>query len=234
MELSIISPALNESKNIRSFVSLIIEQCKKNKIKAEVIIIDDDSKDNSKNILKQMSLEYKNFRYFIRKTKPRDLTQSCFLGIEKSKYRNVLIMDTDLQHDPKDLNKLIHAFRTGRYDVVAGCRNLFIKNKGLSPVRQLASIIIIFTTNLLLSKKTSDPMTGFFIFKKSIYKKNNSYFGKGFKILMDLIYSSKNQLKIKDVYIDFKLRKYNKSKMNFKILIYIIQFIIIKFFKRFV
>jgi len=77
-------------------------------------------------------------------------------------------------------------------------------------------------------------MAGFFIFKKNIYKKNNSYFGKGFKILMDLIYSSKNQLKIKDVYINFKLRKYNKSKMNFKILIYLIQFIIIKFFKRFI
>ena len=51
-------------------------------------------------------------------------------------------------------------------------------------------------------------------------------FLKGYKILADLIYSSKNKLKIKDIDINFKLRDFGKSKMNFGILLKLISFII--------
>jgi len=72
-------------------------------------------------------------------------------------------------------------------------------------------------------------MSGFFIFKKTIFLRNKKkLYGSGFKILTDLIYSEKN-LKIKDIYINFDLRKYNKSKMNFKI----ISQIIILFFQKY-
>ena len=40
-------------------------------------------------------------------------------------------------------------------------------------------------------------MSGFFIFKKKIYLKNRKFlFNRGYKILLDLIYSSKENLKI--------------------------------------
>ena len=61
-------------------------------------------------------------------------------------------------------------------------------------------------------------MSGF-LFKKEIYLKNkNYYFGKGFKILADILINSKNNLKVKDVFINFEKRLENQSKMNFRIL----------------
>ena len=62
-------------------------------------------------------------------------------------------------------------------------------------------------------------MSGFFIFKKEVYFKNKKFlFNKGYKILLDLIYSSKEKIKISDVDINFRSRSEGSSKMNFKII----------------
>ena len=43
-----------------------------------------------------------NLKYIIRGEK-RDLSKSCILGFEKAKYKNILVMDGDLQHKPGDI-----------------------------------------------------------------------------------------------------------------------------------
>ena len=78
-------------------------------------------------------------------------------------------------------------------------------------------------------------MAGFFIFKKSIFIKNQKLlYGYGFKILADIIYNIKN-LRVGDVVINFNSRKKGKSKMSLKVTIQIIYLIIYcllrKFFK---
>ena len=94
----------------------------------------------------------------------------------------------------------------------------------------MALIIVI---NFLLGVKTSDPMSGFFIFKRSIYLQNKkNLYANGYKILSDLLYSSKTKLKIGDVAIIFKKRNKGKSKMNLFILLKLIKFILIKFLKK--
>ena len=77
-------------------------------------------------------------------------------------------------------------------------------------------------------------MSGFFIFKKNIYKANkNKLYAKGYKILLDIIYSTEEKLKIIDVDINFRQREKGSSKMGFKV-IYILVLTIIKnfFLKR--
>tara|TARA_Y100000590_G_scaffold186095_1_gene212064 strand:+ start:1146 stop:1376 length:231 start_codon:yes stop_codon:yes gene_type:complete len=75
-------------------------------------------------------------------------------------------------------------------------------------------------------------MSGFFIFKKKIYIKNRKrLFARGYKILSDLIYSSKKDLKIYDLFINFNLRKNGKSKMNLKVLLNVMLFIGYNFIK---
>ena len=76
-------------------------------------------------------------------------------------------------------------------------------------------------------------MSGFFIFHKNLYKKNKRmFFGKGFKILIDLIINSKKNIKTKDVLINFKRRYESKSKMNFKILFILIHFYFLSCIKK--
>ena len=74
-------------------------------------------------------------------------------------------------------------------------------------MRLSASRILIFIVNILLGNKTSDPMSGFFIFKKRyLLEININYLIKG-TILMDLIYLDEKYQKIYDVKINFANRK---------------------------
>lgn len=228
-KISIVIPALNEEKNIKPLTKRIIENLRN--IKFEIIFVDDNSVDQSKTVLLALSKKYKFFNPLLRK-KDRDLTQSCFDGIEKSKYPNILIMDADLQHNPKYIPLMLKVFSNDS-DVVVGARKLTSgKNKGLSEFRRFASVILIFFFKIF-NIKTTDPMSGFFLFKKQLYKKNKKYyFGKGFKILADILINSKDKLKTKDVYIDFNRRYESESKMSFKILVILIQFYLTSLLKK--
>jgi len=231
MKFSIVIPVYNESKNIPILVRQIYKVLK-NKI-FELIIVDDDSTDGTSFIIEK--LKKKNLKYFIRK-KRRDLTKSCLLGFEKSSYENILVMDGDLQHKPNDILKLLNIFKKKNADFVIGSRNLFKRKKhNLGFFRLGASRILILVVNILLGNKTSDPMSGFFIFKKSIYKKNKKkLFKKGYKILMDLLYSHSSYKKIYDIEINFDTRKKGKSKMNLKILLLLLNMILFKFYAKFI
>ena len=228
--LSIVIPILNESNNIQFLTEKIIKNLKN--IKFEVIFVDDNSKDNSYKILKSLQKKYYFFNPIFRK-KERDLTQSCFEGIRKSKFDKILIMDGDMQHDPKYILPMYNKMNKSRCDIVVGARPLSKeKNQGLSEIRRLASNILIFFFSIF-KMKTSDPMSGFFIFKKDIYLKNKkNYFGKGFKILADILINSKNILIVEDFFIKFKRRYDDKSKMNLKILMILIKFYLISIFKK--
>jgi len=118
-------------------------------------------------------------------------------------------------------------------DFLIGIRDL--KNdriKGLSVFRQFLSISIIIFLNLIFKKKTDDPMSGFFLFKKNIYNKNKKkLFLKGFKILADLLFINK-EFKVNDLKIKFNYRKKGKSKLNIRITLIIIYFIFFRFFNN--
>ena len=231
--LSIIIPALRERQNLKKLISITHNSVKKIK-NFEIIIVDDDSNDGSIELLKKLTFKFKKLKFIIRKKKPRDLCKSCTLGFTKSRYNNIVVMDGDLQHRPQEINKLYSVFLKKNCDFVVGSRNLFKKkNKGLKFYRLVTSIFLIIAVNILLNFKTSDPMSGFFIFKKKIYLKNRKFlFNRGYKILLDLIYSSKKKLKILDINIDFRSRGEGNSKINYKIIYFLILIIIKKFFLR--
>ena len=229
--LSIIIPIFEESKNIEKLVSGITNNLQIDNY--EILFVDDNSNDGTEEVLSRLSKNNNKIKYIIRKEKTKDLSKSCILGFEKSLYKNILVMDGDLQHDTNDINELIQSFNNDKADIVVGSRNLFNKrNEGLGIVRLIASKILIIFILLFLGKKTNDPMSGFFIFKKKIYELNKKKLhAKGYKILLDLIYCSDEKLKIVDVDINFKRRSLGSSKMGFRIIYILVLQIIKKIFQ---
>ena len=147
-KLSLIIPILNEEKNILPLTKKIIQNLKK--IKYEIIFVDDSSIDNSQIKLKALKKKYKFFRSILR-NKKKDLTQSCFDGIRRSKFENILVMDGDLQHDPKYIKKMFKVYKKYNLDIVIGSRKLLSgKNQGLSELRRFASIILIYFLRSML------------------------------------------------------------------------------------
>ena len=229
--LSIVIPIFEESKNIEKLVNGIINNLQIDNY--EILFVDDNSNDGTEEILSRLSKNNNKIKYIIRKEKTKDLSKSYIIGFEKSLYENILVMDGDLQHDTNDINKLIQSFNNDKADIVIGSRNLFNKkNEGLSTVRLIASKIITIFVSLILGKKTNDPMSGFFIFKKKIYELNKKKFRvKGYKFLLDLIYCSDEKLKIIDVDINFRRRPLGSSKMDFRIVYILVLQIIKKIFQ---
>ena len=226
---TIVIPVYNEGKNLKKLISQIYKILPKKSF--ELIIVDDSSDDETPEIMAK--IRKNNLRYIIRRAK-RDLSKSCIMGFEKAKYKNILVMDGDLQHKPCDILKFLKIKKKKEPDIIVGSRNLFDKKKhNLSFQRLFASRMLILIVNLLLGKKTSDPMSGFFMFKKSIFVKSKQILiKKGYKILLDLIYSGNKSILVTDIDINFDSRKKGKSKMNYKILFVLISMILKKFFYR--
>ena len=225
-KFTIVIPVYNEAKNLKVLIPKIYKELKNKKF--EIIIVDDNSTDMTSRILEKFKKN--NFRHIIRKDK-KDLSKSCILGFKKSKYNNLIVMDGDLQHKPSDIKKFLHVFRKINPDIIVGTRDLF-KNKkhNLNIFRLFASRILIFVVQLLLGNKTSDPMSGFFMFKKKIFiKSQKRLIKKGYKILLDLLYIKNQKIKVVDVSINFDSRIKGKSKMSIKILFYLVSMILTKF-----
>ena len=228
-KFTIVIPVYNEAKNLGILIPKIYKELKN--IKFELIIVDDNSNDGTSKILKK--IKKKNFIYIVRK-KERDLSKSCIEGFKKASSKNIIVMDGDLQHKPADIKKFLNIFSKHKPDFVVGSRDLF-KNKkhNLNLLRLFASRILILIVNLLLGNKTSDPMSGFFMFKKKIFKRSQKkLIKKGYKILLDLLYINNQMVRVIDVNINFDSRMKGKSKMNCKILFYLISMISSKFFRR--
>lgn len=233
--ISIVVPCLNEEKNLWGLSAEIKKNFKG--LSYEVIFVDDNSTDNSEKILKKIIKKSKNFKAILLKTYKRDLSKSVIIGTKKAKSNLIAVMDADLQHRPKDLKKMYLYFKKKNIDVLVGCRNLNFKNnfKKLSFIRLMFSKTLIFFINIFIGKKTSDPMSGFFIYKKNLMNYKKNFFAKGFKILLDIIYASKNNIIIEDFKIYFQRRNAEHSKISTKILLHLLISIIkkIKFLNLF-
>ena len=132
-KFSVVIPVLNEEKNISKLINLI--KINLTNIHYEIILVDDQSSDNTAIEIKKYT--NKKIRYFLKRSK-KDLTKSLIIGIKKSKYDIVIIMDSDLQHNPKYLPKMIKMFNKNNSDFVVGVRDLK-NNLGLSKLRLAAS-----------------------------------------------------------------------------------------------
>ena len=164
MGYSIIIPIYKEEKNIAKMIRKVKYELN-NKVKYELVFIDDDSADNSEKIFNKN--KNKNTKLYIRKKKPRDLSKSVAFGFEKSKYHNLIVMDGDLQHNPRDIIKLIKKYEKSNCDIVIGSRELKnAKDSNLNPIRFLFSKYLNQIFNFIFNRKILDPMSGFFILKR--------------------------------------------------------------------
>lgn len=121
-KLSIIIPCFNEEKTIKMLLDKVLEV--ELNIEKEVLIIDDCSTDNTREILK--TLLNQKIRVFYQE-KNQGKGAAVKLGLNKCTGDLAIIQDADLEYDPQDYKSLLSPIIDKKADVVFGSR--FIGDK---------------------------------------------------------------------------------------------------------
>tara|TARA_Y100000590_G_scaffold395394_1_gene475329 strand:+ start:1214 stop:2308 length:1095 start_codon:yes stop_codon:yes gene_type:complete len=209
-KLSIIIPTYNEGKNIHNLIEDISK--KLNQINFEIIIVDDGSSDETAEVILKNFENSKNVK-IIQREHDKGLLQSIKFALQTISGEYFLVMDGDGQHSPEDIVHLLKELENN--DLVIGIRDLD-NITSISKNRAFLSKLFNKMVSLILKKKLSDPLTGFFVGKITLLNKkffllNNS----GFKILLDLIFCNKDpNIKITEKKINFRKRDEGVSKLN--------------------
>ena len=165
IKISIVLPTYNEKTNIIILVNKIIK-ITKDFPKKEIIIVDDSSPDGTYEHAKE-KFKSKNYVKIYSRKKNFSLGASVGFGITKSKGNKIIVMDTDLTHDPRLIPKLIECSK--KFDLVSGSR--FSKGGSMySFFHYTCSLFFNYFLRLLLKSSLRDNLGSFFCINKKALK----------------------------------------------------------------
>ena len=217
MKILIIIPTYNEKDNIDKIINEIFLQSIDN---LEILIVDDNSIDGTKEILNK--LKSQNKINLIERSSKQGLASAYIEGFKYAIEHNIdfiIQMDADFSHNPKYLNEIISNLKT--YDVVIASRNIKGGNtKGWSLFRNLISKWGSNYARLILNCPIKDLTGGFNGWKRETLKKINldKIISKGYLFQVEMKYKAyKAKAKIIEIPKIFEQRKHGKSKMSLAI-----------------
>jgi dolichyl-phosphate beta-glucosyltransferase len=163
MELSVVIPAYNEEKHIRSAIEAILAYGRTNRLNLEIIVVDDGSGDHTATIVK----EFPTVR-LIANEKNHGKGFSVRTGLLSANKENILFLDADLSTPITEFDKFIPVIKN--YDCIIGSRQLndshiikrqpfwreFLGRAGNVLIRRLTGI------------KVTDTQCGFKLINKSL------------------------------------------------------------------
>jgi glycosyltransferase involved in cell wall biosynthesis len=166
-KLSIVIPCYNEENNLkRGVLDQVYNFLKTQKFSWEVLVCNDESTDNSLQLVKDFVAKHKGFKVL-------DLPHggkpsAVWGGIQKAQYPVVLFTDMDQSTPLSESLKLLPYFDQG-YDVVIGSRG--IDRQGASLVRKIMARGFLFGRRLFLLHHITDTQCGFKALRTDLAKK---------------------------------------------------------------
>ena len=106
---TVVLPTYNEEGNIGRMVAVLREMYPD----FYVLVMDDNSKDRTKEIVDAIAEKDDHVRFFTRDPNDRGLSASIFQGIMESKTKYFINMDSDFQHPPSALQGIYDLLRSG-------------------------------------------------------------------------------------------------------------------------
>jgi len=217
-ELTVVVPTFNERQSVRILVDRLHQVLRG--VAWEVVFVDDNSPDGTADEVKAIGMGDPRVRC-IRRIGRRGLAGACTEGILSSHARLVAVMDGDLQHDEKLLAEMVRLLRSGECDLVIGSRNLPGANAaGLSHERQLASRAASLLARRVVGRSVTDPLSGFFMLKRDMIDAiAHRLSTQGFKILLDILISTRGTARLVELPYHFRERGEGASKMDARIVL---------------
>ena len=214
--ISLVLPTYNEKDNIVKLIQEIESLLTKEKIRFEIVVVDDNSPDGTADVARKLNQKYRNIRVFVREKK-LGIGSAHMFGYNKIKGDIVIAMDTDLSHDPRQMLLMIKKVNEG-YDMVVGSRHMkgaYYEKKTPETMKKfVASRLGNIITTLISRVPIHDFTNGYRAIKKEVIDnvKTNST---GNSFLMEFIVKAHRKgYRITEVPVTFMDRKFGKSKLK--------------------
>ena len=162
MKLSVIIPIYNEINTLDE----IIRRVQETGLADEIVLIDDGSKDGTRDLVKK----YEGEEGFIVILQPKNMGKGAVVrsGFEAASGDIFLIQDADLEYDPKEYPKLLEPIQEGLSEVVYGSRFLGASRRVAMFWHMVANKLLTLFTNILYNTILTDMETGYKVFKREV------------------------------------------------------------------
>lgn len=204
--VSVVTATLNEEDSIDIFLKTLAQVAE---VK-ELIVVDDGSTDSTVRLVEEFDGPFRV--RLIQREKKMGTASAQIIAARESNYEYAVIMDADMQHDPRTIEKLYSEILKG-YDLVVSSR--FVDggiNKRTSG-RGLLSRGANFLAHLFIptTRGVKDVMSGYFVVKRDIVadlKDVNNFY----KILL-YIFASRKHISYTEIPGTFQKRENGRSKV---------------------
>lgn len=138
MKLSVIIPVYNEKNTIREIVRRVLAT----QLVAEIVIVDDGSKDGTRDILAEID-GHDGVRVILHE-KNAGKGAAVRTGLQNAQGEVLLIQDADLEYDPREYAGLLKPIEEGLADVVYGSRFLGAPHRAILFWNMVANKLLTF------------------------------------------------------------------------------------------
>lgn len=186
MKLSVVIPAHNEEGSIQETVLAFHEQLKLEKINHEILVVNDNSRDDTERILQELSKKVPQIRY-INNQPPNGFGFAVRAGLENFKGDCVAIVMADLSDRPVDLVAYFRKMETGKYDAVFGSR--FIKGGKTIDYPRTKLALNRFTNSvirILFGVRYNDVTNAFKLYKRETIEGLKPFMSHHFNLTVEL------------------------------------------------
>lgn len=217
MKLSIIIPCFNEEKTIKQVLNATCSTLLPPGWDREVIIVDDGSKDGTRDVLRSLKQIHENVK-IIYKDRNEGKGSSLKVGFAAASGDYIIIQDADTEYDPQDYAKLLTPILKKEATIVFGSRILEKNNVPFNMVYFYGGLAVTKIFNLFFRTKLGDITTCYKLFPASIvhdliYLPSNDFVFDAVELTHVLVQSGK----IKEVPIRYTARtKKEGKKLNWK------------------
>ena len=186
MKLSVVIPAYNEAQSLPETVKAIYHELVANEIKHEILVVNDNSKDDTIEVLEGLKGHVPSLRW-VSNTGNNGFGMAVRMGLDKFNGDIVAIMMADLSDSPKDLVTFYRSMVAGGFDCVFGSR--FIKGGETYDYPTLKKILNRFFNTIVrfvFRLKYNDVTNAFKMYHKDTIQGLRPFLSPHFNLTLEL------------------------------------------------
>jgi dolichol-phosphate mannosyltransferase len=229
-ELTVVVPAFRERENIPSLLGTLDRALAG--LDWETIIVVDDALDGTEDLVRNRAQENRRVRCLHRIGR-RGLASACIEGMLASSAPYIAVMDADLQHDETLLPSLLAEAKNETADLVVASRYMEGGSTGDLAAERVRVSRLASAMSRVLCKGLTDPMSGFFVVRRTFLERVvRKLYGRGFKILLDLIAAARGEVRIRELPYRMRSRERGESKLGARVVAEFFMLILYHLFGR--